>query len=309
VKEAVEDSGGNEWSFSSTQFEKCKLCGESYAGDTKNVLDVDRKARVEKATERLHGLLDICHETYDNVDESHCSRFIQLTKYVSVLCREIYGEDDLNSNDDIFWAHFFLGKALLLSGRLHDAVETLEPVRAKLHMQKPDGWKRHLRSATSNLATAYYRLQDHSKALPFFEALYDKHYHIYSNENQCWLKTWLVDCYFCTGALKEAQSMIEPTLRQSEEVNGKNHESTLKLKELRAEIAKASYNTAKTIDVEGIPDGTLVTVRDYSNGSFRVDSESSCEGHEFFTVFPQQVIMIPDSDVVLHSLKGAKHLN
>jgi hypothetical protein len=103
--------------------------------------------------------------------------------------------------------------------------------------------------------------------------------------------------------------MIEPTLRQSEEVNGKNHESTLKLKELRAEIAKASYNTAKTIDVEGIPDGTLVTVRDYSNGSFRVDSESSCEGHEFFTVFPQQVIMIPDSDVVLHSLKGAKHLN
>jgi hypothetical protein len=102
VKEAVEDSGGNEWSFSSTQFEKCKLCGVPYTGDTKNVLDVDRKFRMERPTERLHRLLDICHETYANVDESHCSRFIQLTKYVDVLCREIYGEDDLNSNDDIF---------------------------------------------------------------------------------------------------------------------------------------------------------------------------------------------------------------
>jgi hypothetical protein len=94
--------------------------------------------------------------------------------------------------------------------------------------------------------------------------------------------------------------MIEPTLRQSEEVNGKNHESTVKLKELHAEIAKALYNTAETVDVEGIPDDTLVTVIDYSNGSFCMDSESSCEGRKFFTVFPQQAIMILDSDVVLH---------
>jgi hypothetical protein len=111
VKEAVEDNGGNEWSFSSTQFEKCKLCGVSYTGDTKNVVAVDRKFLMEKATERLHRLLDICHETYDNVDESDCtsSRFIHHTKYVYFLCHELYGEDDWTSNDDIFWAHFFLG--------------------------------------------------------------------------------------------------------------------------------------------------------------------------------------------------------
>ena len=113
---------------------------------------------------------------------------------------------------------------------------------------------------------------------------------------------------------------MEKACKQSEQVYGCGHEKTLKYFKLRGEIIESSYNTAETFGIEGIPDGTTVEIDGYDSfGYFDVSilSEKSCDDHDDdscesdqrLTVPVENVIMVPDSDIVLHSLKGAKHLN
>ncbi len=60
---------------------------KSVSSVDKYVLDVDRKARVEKAKERFHHLLVICQELDDSAHESDYSAFLQLARDSAVLYR------------------------------------------------------------------------------------------------------------------------------------------------------------------------------------------------------------------------------
>ena len=108
--------------------------------------------------------------------------------------------------------------------------------------------------------------------------------------------------------------MLEPFYTQCEQVFGRDHPKPRALKRFRVELIGSSYNIAESHGMEDIPDGTTVRIEAFSNGCFQVsiDSETSFEDKSepsVLTVPVAQVIMVPESDVVLHSLKGAKHLN
>lgn len=110
--------------------------------------------------------------------------------------------------------------------------------------------------------------------------------------------------------------MVEQACKESELVYGTDDDTTRDVYLLRADIIESSYNTAKSHGMEDVPDGTSVAIKLYSRGRFGVSvttsetpSEDDCEARLFRVLVEQVVIMDPDSDVVLHSLKGAKHLN
>ena len=307
MEAAVEDSGGKEWSHASTQWERCKLCGESFTSDTKEVLDRERKARVEKAKERLQILLDVCQDQADEIDCASSS--VELARDCIQLYHGLYGKDDWSSNHDIHIATFFLGRALLFSGCLKEAAETLELARTKLCEQKPNQWKHHLIDATLNLARAYSLLGEHSTALPLYEELYEKHYRFLANGNRFHTTKWLTKCYFHTSAWKKARNMVKVAHELCERLYGRDHQRTLDLIEMGVEIIDMSHNTAKSLGMEDIPDGTELEIVQYRDSRFDVAviRDTSRENYyEFPNVPVEQVIMIPDSDVVLHSLKGSQ---
>jgi hypothetical protein len=150
--------------------------------------------------------------------------------------------------------------------------------------------------------------------------LHDNFYLFLNDSSQLEVKEDLVLCYMETSSWRKAREMVEKACTHSEQVRERGHERTLELYERRDDIIELSYNTAKTHGCEDFPDGTIVKIDKYAHdGCFHVsvwskmssdnhDSDSS-ESPACVTVPVEQVVMVPESDVVLHSLKGVKHLN
>ena len=280
VKEAVEDSGGKEWSFSSDQFEKCKLCGEPFTGDTKKVLDRERKARVEKAKGKLHHLLDVCQDAGNEMSDLNHSDVMEygaMAEKAIDIARELHdGEEDANSIDT-FWAFYCLARAFLVIDKSlldlneeEKSEENFKLALAEAEKHKTSGRTNRLKLATMWLADTYMSRNKYSEALPLLEEVYDKYYQLLGRENQFCTANWLTDCYSHTRMWKKARNMAVKAREQCEGLYGGNDRRTLKLIEHYATIIDASFNPAKTYAVENLPDGTTVEIAGYSNGYFDI---------------------------------------
>ena len=172
------------------------------------------------------------------------------------------------------------------------------------------------------LAQTYLLQSRYYEALSLFEEAYEKFYKYLPDSTKLWVRYSLALCYQCTRSWKKAREIVEQACVQNKQVHGHENVGEFDFITMREVIVQSSYNTAETIGIEGILDGTIVEIDGYdSYGYFDVsvlnekslgdddDDDDSCESDQLLTVPVEQVIMVPDSDVVLHSLTGAKHLN
>ena len=268
VEAAIEDSGGQEWSHASTQWERCKLCGEPFTGDTKKVLDRERKARVEKAKERLQILLDVRQDQSEEIDCASSS--VELARDCIQLYHGLYGKDDWSSNHDIHIATFFLGRASIVFGLSERSCGDIgtcqdEALRAEAQSMEASSHRCDTESCKGIQFTG-----EHSTALPLYEELYEKHYRFLANGNRFHTTKWLTKCYFHTSAWKKARNMVKVAHELSERLYGRDDQRTLDLIETGVDIIDMSYNTAKSLGMEDIPDGTELDIVQYRDSRFDV---------------------------------------
>jgi tetratricopeptide (TPR) repeat protein len=276
---------------------------------------------MEKAKERLKGLLAILRQgSYEDDEESsYClddDDLFRISSECIVLYRGLYGEDDWSSAD-MFWAHFHIASAFGRQDRKQQAIELLELAMAKLKMQqKFKGWSVLVREMSMKLAANYFCQNGRFlEAQPLCEVVYEKYYQQLPEETKLWLRYSLIVCYKYTRSWKKARELVERACKENKQVYGHENAGGYEFLGLRDKIFRSSYNTAHTFGVDGILDGTIVEIDSYDNfGYFHAsvlcenscDDDYSCGYNQRLAVPVDEVIMLPDSDIALHSLNGSE---
>jgi hypothetical protein len=151
------------------------------------------------------------------------------------------------------------------------------------------------------------------------------------------------------GEQKKAREFAEEAHGMSKQMNGSTHPLTLECKSNWEQVVSKSFTYGKSNGIEGIPEGEIVEIKEYHDGVFSASilspvpnkddrdltnlKDIACSfsppgyfhtfGNSLFWVdtnrghfvLPDvsarvdQVIIENDSDVVIHSLEGAKSLN
>lgn len=318
VKVAAEDSGSNDWDHSSRFWEQCKICDTPFTGEVKEHLAEQRQARVELAKGKLRELREVLDRRTITGRASSISNdeYLAFAQEYITVHEELYGGGDW-SCDDYVLARIYLGQALKNCGRFDEALNTLEVTRAKLIERKAKSHKFHTKLLLPHLVDVYIEKKMYREALPLLEEWYEKHYSIYDDEDGgSWCLNNLCNCYTMCRDWKKAREVAKKACVRTLDLYGNSgplYEVTMRYV---APILLGARVSAISHSIEGFEDGTVVEIDKYipeSGGKFIVSIKSSkmrgSDDVKVFTVPVDNVIMEPESDVVLHSLKGAKHLN
>lgn len=299
--------GGNtQGAINETSFGLCLFCGEPLCQEFKDWVFKEAFPNEGDVDRFLSFLLH---------DESNANA----TRLAVQLCMQHFGVNQCWKHEKTYHAHMALVYALKVNGRLPEALEILELLEEMLPQHRLPKYRKRLSYVRMRRAEILVDEERLMEALPLLEALYDDTY--FGNDDgteKLWCSHSLARCYVECLEWKKARKMAKEDYEWTVKVKGSDNEYTKKAFFRMKKIAQKSYNVAETRGASQVPDGTMVFIMGPAlrgvEGGFMVMCKDECltgdeDGIGVFDVSVDQAIMVPDSDVVLHSLKGAKELN